>query len=241
GISYPKAISLLSNNINKPNDLLAISYIKSIIINNYSITPISIKRTNDYHGKDYITNNIISGTTIRTMYNNNEDIDKYLPTKDYLIKVNDQKIFTLLKYQILTNINCLAKFLSVDEGLDYRIKKNIYNSTNLEDLIAKVKTKRYTYNRLKRMFTHILLSLTKEEIKYNKKLEYIKILGFNEQGRKYLHSIKKEIKLPIIYGYQKNLSKSLDIDFRIKSIYSYIVNDTSIIENELNKKPIYKN
>ena len=57
GINYPtatsKALFRLTNiKIDKPNDLLALSYIKEIIKNNYAITPVSIKRTNDYHGTE---------------------------------------------------------------------------------------------------------------------------------------------------------------------------------------------
>ena len=50
GSNYPTTINkVLKENVNKPNDLLAVSYIKAIIKNNYDIVAESIKRTNDYH------------------------------------------------------------------------------------------------------------------------------------------------------------------------------------------------
>ena len=56
GVNYPTALSKALDMItgyktDKPNDLLGISYIKSIIVTNSKIKPETIKRTNDYHGK----------------------------------------------------------------------------------------------------------------------------------------------------------------------------------------------
>ena len=70
GINYPTALKKaldIEFDYNNPNDLLAISYIKAIKENNYDITPISIKRTNDYH--DLSKNDgIISDNNIRNNY-----------------------------------------------------------------------------------------------------------------------------------------------------------------------------
>ena len=60
----------LSSKVYSPNDLLAISYIKQIIKNNYNITPISIKRTNNYHDIN-IKSNITSATSIRNLIKKN--------------------------------------------------------------------------------------------------------------------------------------------------------------------------
>ena len=65
GVNYPTALNkITSETINKPNDLLAISYIKAIIKNGYDIEYVSIKRTNDFH--DLTSNDkIISASNIR--------------------------------------------------------------------------------------------------------------------------------------------------------------------------------
>ena len=93
GLNYPTALSKALTNfteykIDTPNDLLAISYIKEIIKNNYNIEPISIKRTNNYHDKK-INSNIISATAVRNLINNNKSIKKYVPKNtDKLIYIN---------------------------------------------------------------------------------------------------------------------------------------------------------
>lgn len=81
------------------------------------------------------------------------------------------------------------------------------------------------------MLTHILTSFTKEEALYD--ANYIRILGFNSIGKKYLNNIKKELKVPLITNYKSNISNSLDLEYRITKIYSLIVNDTSLIKREL--------
>ena len=178
GVNYPTALNkALNTNINTPNDLLGLSYIKSILKNNYKIEPISIKRTNDYHDKNS-NSNIISATNIREKIKNNINIDNFVPNSEIINDVDYNLYFNLLKYKIINDQN-LNQYLTVDEGIDNRLKKVINNVNSLDDLIDKIKTKRYTYNRINRMFIHILIGLKKED-KFNTiKNDYIRILGFN--------------------------------------------------------------
>lgn len=244
GINYPtalnKAIKEISNlEVTEPNDLLGISYIKEIIKNKYNITPISIKRIGSYHGKKEI-NNISNATLIREKIKNNISISKYIPKEEenLLIKnISLDDYFPYLKYKILSS-NDLSIYQTVEEGIENRIKKEINNSNSWEELVKNIKTKRYTYNKINRMLIHILASLTKEEAK-NPKIDYIKILGFNPKGQSYLNKIKKDINIPIIYSYKKNISKLLDIEFRAASIYYLIINK-NLIQEEYKTKPIIK-
>ena len=89
------------------------------------------------------------------------------------------------------------------------------------------------------MLLHILTSFTKEEAK-NITIDYIRILGFNQNGKNYLNKIKKNIDVPYITSYKKNISQLLDIEQRITSIYYLPINPTETI-NEYKKKPIIKN
>ena len=71
------------------------------------------------------------------------------------------------------------------------------------------------------MFIHILCSLTKEEVIKNKNVKYIRVLGFNDLGRKHLNKIKKDITLPLITT-PKYYNKLLTIENRIDKIYDLI-------------------
>lgn len=247
GLNYPtamsKALKKITNiHIDKPNDLLGLSYIKEIIKNKYNIIPISIKRTNNYHeeNKNQLKNNIISANLIRKIHQDNIDISKYVPqiTTKYLYKnLTINNAFNLLKYKIITDKNNLNKYLTIDEGIENRIIKYINKSTSWEELVNNIKTKRYTYNKINRMLLHILLGITKED---NNKDIYLRILGFNSQGRIHLNNIKKDISLPIYTNYKDNLSNIFDIEFKSTYIYSLITNDNTLIEQEYKNKPIIK-
>lgn len=243
GYNYPTSLNnalkeLINYDIKEPNDLLAISYIKEIISNNYNIEVFNIKRTNSYHDLD-LDNKIVSASNIRNKLLENKNIKDKVPKETYDILKNkslENKYFEFLKYKIISENN-LEKYVDVDEGLNVRIKKSINNSKSLSELIMNIKTKRYTYNRISRMLNHILCSFTKEENDKIKKLEYIRILGFTENGREYLNEIKDEIKLPILNKYDTKKYKALEIEKRVTDIYSNIYDN--IIDQEIKNKPIY--
>ena len=238
GYNYPTALNKALNiGINTPNDLLGLSYVKTIIKNKYNIEPITIKRTNDYHDKKS-NNNIISASNIREKIKNNIDINEYLPTKDYINEINYDLYFKLLKYKIL-NDEDLSRYLTVDEGIENRLKKVINDCNSLNELINLIKTKRYTYNRINRMFIHILVGLTKEDKKTLIKNEYIRLLGFNEKGKKYINSIKKEVNIPILSNLKNINSKIKDYEIKAYNIYNMLVKE-NILTFEKSNKPIKK-
>ena len=237
GINYPTALNKVTNtNIDTPNDILALSYIKAILKNKYNIEPISIKRTNDFH--DLISNeDIISASNIRNKLKENIDIKKYIP-EGKINSINEEKLFNLLKYKIIIDHD-LSKYLTVDEGIDNRLKKVINEVTTIDELIEKTKSKRYTYNRIKRMLIHILIGLTKEDKNSLTKNEYIRILGLNKQGQEYLNSIKKEVNLPIVTKITSVNSIIKDYELKCAYIYAMLTND-NVIDFELQNKPIRK-
>ena len=240
GFNYPTSLSKALNKlnlkpINNPNDLLGISYLKEIIKNNYAITPVTIKRTNKYHGNNQNTK-YLSASELRSKLNNKESIQDYLPYDEKILYKNIN-LFPFLKYKIITDFNNLNNYQTVDEGIENRLKNSLDNSSSIEDFITKVKCKRYTYNKINRMLIHILVSLTKEEAKKN--IDYIRILGFNGKGKKYLNQIKKNTNLKIITNYKSITSPLLDIEYRALKVYSLLVNDPKLIKDEL-KKPIQR-
>lgn len=243
GLNYPtatnKAVHDLSGyKVDSPNDLLALSYIKQILLDKKNIEIINIKRTTSYHGTE-INNNIASASNIRNLYLNNKNIDNLIPySSNYLYKISMNNLLPYLKYKVNLEENNLNIYQTVDEGIENRLLKVINNSNTYDELISNIKTKRYTYNKISRMLLHILTSFTKEEAS-NIKVEYIRILGFTSKGKEYLNKIKKQIKLPVLAGYKKNISKILDKELQITKIYS-LVTDTNIIKKEYENKPIIK-
>ena len=236
GINYPTALAKaleIKEDIFKPNDLLGISYIKAIKNNNADIEPITIKRTNDYH--DISSNNkIISASNIRSKLKANEDITSYIPKKVYnLIEnltLND--LFLFIKYKILTDYD-LSRYLTVDEGIENRLKEKILEADNIDDFIKLVKTKRYTYNKITRMLIHILVGVPKY-INKLANIDYIKVLGFNKKGKEYLHNLKDTevalIPIPNTLTYKYEILAS--------EVYS-LVSKNKIINFEKSNKPLF--
>lgn len=235
GYNYPTSLNkALNSDINTPNDILGISYIKAILKNKYNIEPITIKRTNNYH--DIESNEtIISASNIRNKLKENKSIDSFLPNKDYLNQINENLFFNLLKYKILTTEN-LNIYLTVDEGIENKLKKEINNVNTIDELILKIKSKRYTYNRLRRMLIHILIGIKKEDA--NAPLTYIKLLGFNESGKNYINKIKKESSLPILTKIDENeLVRKYELI--ASRLYKMLTNENTN-EFEYKNKPIFK-
>lgn len=226
GKNYPTSLSLavkdLTNKeITAPNDLLGISYIKTIRKYNYNIIPETIKRTNNYHEEE-LGEEISSATAIRKALKDNIEIKSQVPefSLEYLTDLHSiEDYFPLLKYRIITDDD-LSKYNIVDEGLDKKLKKEIGNATSYQELINLIKSKRYTYNKLSRMLIHILCNFTKEKKEQFKEISYIRLLGFSPKGRMYLNIIKKDLDVPLISKINRNKDPMLEYEIETTKIYS---------------------
>ncbi len=231
GKNYPTALScaledLTEKRIDSPNDLLGISYIKTIQKYKYKITPEIIKRTNNYHNKE-LESNISSATAIREALKKKESIENQVP-KETLKNLNTiyklEDYFPLLKYKIITEED-LSIYQTVDEGIDRLLKKEINHVTSIEELIQKVKSKRYTYNKISRMLIHILCNFTKEKAQSLKEIKYIRILGLNKKGSTYLNQIKKDLEIPLISKIEREKDPMLEFEINTTKIYDIINNN----------------
>ncbi len=250
GLNYPTALSkalvdLTGKKIDLPNDLLAISYIKEIKKQYCHIEAHCLKRINDYHDvKLSPDTNITSATSIRKALKDQINIETYVPHEvlQYLQTelhfIDDYLPF--LKYKLATSQD-LSIYQGVDEGIEYCLIKYIDKIESYDELIKNIKSKRYTYNKLQRMLCHILCGFTKEEANMMKEIAYIRILGFSTQGQKYLNSIKKNIKIPIISNYSKLKHPMLDLEFRSTKVYAASIKDEKkkkkLIEEEFKHHP----
>ena len=241
GYNYPTALSLsleeLTNEkITTPNDLLGISYIKAIKENNYNIEVETIKRTNDYH-KEELEEDISSATSIRKALKEGIDISNQVPKieLDYLNELHYiDDYFNIIKYKIITEDD-LSIYQTVDKEIIKKLKKEILNSNNIDEFIKRIKTKRYTYNKISRMLLHILTNFTKEKAKLFNDISYIRILGFNNTGRTILNNIKKDIDIPIISKITKEKEPMVEYELEVDKIYylkSTYTNDKLIYYKE---------
>ncbi len=231
GENYPTSLSKALNVSLSSNDLLGVSYIKAINSINKSIEPVTIKRTNEYNDLES-NEKIVSASNIREMLNNKVNIKEFIPNYDinFINAVDEKKMFYLLRYRILTD-NSLNSYLGVDEGIENRINKVILEVNTYSELIDKIKSKRYTVSRVKRMLIHILLGIKKEDIEVP--FEKVRILGFNSNGKAYLRKLNCSI---LVY---KMNSRYSEIERTAALIYRDLTLDDSTLMEVLNR-PIEK-
>lgn len=227
-----KAINLISNDENLsyastlPNNTLAIQYLKNI----GEVTPHLITRINNqYYDEDLNNSHIQSATSLRKQLLNNQDISEYIP---FEMKYIDQKkaydnLFMILKYQ-LSKDNDFSTYLNCKDGIDNRIKNMIKESSNYDDLIEKVKTKRYPPNRIKRVILSIILEIKDNYLKDDL---YLRILGINKNGEKHLKTLDKDTKKKIITSLKNNDNKIVLSELKATILYDIITsNDTYLNE-----------
>ena len=247
GNNYPTALSkaledLVGKKVTTPNDLLGISYIKTILKNNYKIIPETIKRTNDYHDKE-LNNTFSSATSIRESLKQDNSIKDQVPINT-LKRLNNlhymDMYFNILKYKIITEDN-LEKYQTVETGMNKKLKEVISNVNTYDELIKSIKSKKDTYNKISRMLLHILCNFTKEDAEAFKEIKYIRILGFNKTGKAYLNNIKKDLDVPIISKITREKDPMLEFELNTTKIYDLIYNEglfTKEYQNHLYKEDL---
>ena len=246
-LSYPALLahSLQIDEPISPNDLLGISYIKAILKMKAPIEAVSIKRTTDYHDTTSC-NAVVSASNIRHKLRENQDISKYLPAValQKITPYNEELFWNILKYKIITDSH-LEEYIDVVEGLEFKLKKEIYHASSLDEFILKLKSKRYTYNRIKRMLMHIFLGHLKKDALLP--IDAIHILGFSSKGQNYLHEEKKNFTLPLkriqqspIYQYEKQAAFLYDLLTKANSLAFEMENKPlfypTVCSNESNQK-----
>ncbi|MBM6613494.1 nucleotidyltransferase [Desemzia sp. RIT804] len=149
------------------------------------------------------------------------------------------KFWPFLKYQlILQSEEQLREIYQMNEGIEYRLKQKVTEAETFEHFIGLVKTKRYPWVRLQRLFTYILLQFKKTEMQEAlQKPKAIRVLGFTEKGQSYLSAVKKEVSLPIISRLNQKNKFLWEMDIRAGRVYQLAVKKTQE-EQDFNRLPV---
>lgn len=199
GMNYPsaraKAYTEFADIWDKPNNILAVEYLRAIIDIKSNIKPFTIQRTNDFHSIN-TDGNIISATAIRTLIKENKDTAAYMPKTDFDI-YSVEKLDNVLNY-ILRNAdaNDIATINDVTEGLENRIISASAQNLGFYSIAEAVKSKRYTMSRIRRILLGIILNLDKDLCASEP--SYIRVLGMNNTGMELLKCMKAKATLPVI-------------------------------------------
>lgn len=254
GISYPTArenalmmylndIKRYANILSSPNNILAIEYLKALKVQKSNLKPIMIKRQKVYYNENHIIDNFASATGIRELLRKKEysKLKKVVPKNTYQIlgqqnqkgelipgleKYEKEIIYTLRKMPASE----IANLPDVSEGLENAIKNAANNYNNLTDLINSIKSKRYTQTRIQRILIYALLGINKKMMNTSKKVTpYVRVLGFNQNGRKLLSEITMRnpkinmitsVKKYMNQNKDKQLAEILDLDILATNVYT---------------------
>jgi len=246
GNSYPKAREIalkkvlssenVENIMQKPNNILAIEYLKALKTTNSKIKPIAIKRKNTMHNDENINENYASGTYIRKLFieNNFDEISKVVPKYTYerllelknqgtyVSSINDFSDIVIYKIRTMTKEE-ISQIADVNEGLENSIKLASTTCKTIDEIIEKVSTKRYTKTRISRILTYILLDITKSEMEQAKKNNpYIRVLGINKKCEGILKTINNDKLITSLKKFEENNGENqlLNIDKKATEIYT---------------------
>lgn len=225
----------------KPNNILAIEYLKSLICSKSKIKPVLIKREHSSHNDKNVALNakFASSTAIREVlcskdFDLNEKLEilqNSVPDntlnliKNYPINTNEM-LFNVLKYEIIKlGTNGLKEILDVTEGLENKLYSEIANSTSYNEYIFNVKSKRYTLARIKRICAYILLGITKEKKEKLKNVEYARILKISKDSTYLLSLLNEKTNIPVISkianytDYSNEIAESITLDILANNMF----------------------
>lgn len=203
GISYPAARSNVIDSpiLQTPNNILAIEYLTYT-----SLDAKAVKRIGKGHDTD------------DAQYSASE-IRKHLSLDEAASLKNCEKA---VLYKLRTmSAKDFSNIEDVSEGLENRIAEAVKDALTVDELYDKIKTKRYTHARIRRIILRAYLGITRD---MEKSPQYLHILAFNEKGRTMLAEMKKTAVLPIITKYGNIESKAVkelfDLECRFTDIYN---------------------
>lgn len=190
------------------NNTLGIEYIKALHRLNSAIQPFTVKRFGAGHDDAVPIGDIASAGYLRTLLEADrvENALPFMPAavRDVIYEAMNAghcpAQAALMQRAILASLRRLTKeqlavLPGIAEGLENRFYDAIQTSGSLEELTAKIKTRRYTLTRIRRTVIAGFLGLKAGWEK--KQPPYIRVLGANTRGMEILHAAKSA-RLPII-------------------------------------------
>lgn len=224
--------------LNMPNNMLGFSYLKAQQKINANMKIDTIKRIQAAYHQDELSYPIASATSIRNQLLGSlagkTNLTLTMPPSSFqlleqYIQLTDtfhdwELYYPMLKYRILSDsVDQLREIHGMTEGLEFRLKKMIQSSQTFVEFLGRVQTKRYTKTRLQRLFVHLLLQLTKDEVKDQlnqiELVDEVRLLAMSQNGQAYLNQLKQSSDLKIVSQLKRNLSDRLLIDEKATSIY----------------------
>lgn len=194
--AYKEYVS--ENMLTLPNNILAIEYIKAAKQQQFDVKFNTLHRTCGYHDTETYEK-YASASAIRKIIRENGSISAYVPQNLADIYrnaniYNTNKLGTTAVYLLRSmNSEQIKQINDVSEGLENLLKKAACKCDDFTSLINYVSCKRYTKTKISRILISLLLGIDKNII--YKSPSYVRILAFNDTGRKIIKTISENAKI----------------------------------------------
>ena len=248
GCSFPAArqsalekMGLSTETLSRPNNILATEYCKAILRTNSSMIPMPIRREGSYHDTTPDENNP-SATAVRNLMLQSGAWLDYVPScarecfRDaplHDLSAGERAVLTRLRTMTDEEFEALPYG---SEGLWRKLMHASRSCGTLEEILTATKSKRYTRTRLDRMIMSAFLGITQADL--NKAAPYVRILAFNETGRKLLKGAKK--RLPLVNAGEETTHPYWDLEKRAADLYGlFAVNLPELPGAEENRRVVY--
>jgi len=240
GASFPKARAFAVRAaageetaalLDKPNNILAVEYLKQLSLSKSKIEAFTVKRQGPgYNSAALGSGGLASAAAIREgmKAGGAASIKDYVPEdcNDVINKVNIDingkvnALFSMILARILTESgDSLEEIFSAGEGLGNKLKKAVRDSENMERLISNVKSKRYARTRIQRLLIHALFDLRSQrfyEIAEGA-LNYARVLAFDSAGARLLKRIRASgAGFPVITNINRQVHENDEINAVLK-------------------------
>ncbi len=220
GMPYPQAIQqsvatecgpMAASVFDDPNNTLAVEYLRAIkTLGLENMDVFTVKRTGAAHDSDETTDRFASGSKLREMIENGEDISAFVPEDmAEVIKEYEEKeylaYFDNLERELMYILRTVSPQFVADtpdiaQGLENRIVQIGRSALSLDHFFDMVGTKRYTQAKFRRTLLNMYIGIKKTDLRIPP--AYGRVLAFNEKGAEILKaaSEQKENKLAIPFG-----------------------------------------
>lgn len=211
----------------KSNNILAICYIRVLKYLKSNIKPVAIKRSG-FHLNNKIDNESPSAGAIREQIKNGNihNAIKCIPNNsvDYFLNIllenkinrNDFPSEHFMIKALNSDSKDFEQIPGVSEGIENRIINAVKESDNVNNVISKIKSRRYILPRIKRALSYYILGINKNTLEENALPKYCKLLAKSIKGEDIISSAKfKIIKRP-----QDIVGNEYDLDMLAYNIWS---------------------
>ena len=191
-----KSMELMS----RPNNILAVEYIKTLALIGSDIEPIAIARRGAGHDEAAVRDGICSASAIRSMIKAGEDASAFMPREAAaLFEIERASGFgpitaESLEQSMLTGLRMMneadfAALPDMSEGLHLRLMRAAKSCGSIGEVYDAVKTKRYAMSRIRRAVACAWLGVTAADSEGMP--PYVRVLAANSRGCELLKTAKK--------------------------------------------------